>query len=150
MKFEKFIKDKLQKIKKSDLYRKRTILDKNVLDFSSNDYLGLRNNPLTKKKLCESIENLSLGSGASTHVSGYHPIQRELEKFIAEFKQTEDCLVVGSGYLANVGLIPAITTEKDIILSDELNHASIIDGVRLSKAKKFTVSYTHLTLPTKA
>ncbi len=141
MKFESFLKYKLEEIKKSDLYRRRVIIDKSVINFSSNDYLGLKDNSYTKERLCQNINNLSLGSGASTHVSGYHPIQKELEKFLANFKQTESCIVVGSGYLANVGLISAITTEKDIIFSDELNHASIIDGIRLSKAKK--VIYKH-------
>ncbi len=141
MKFETFLKKDLERIKSLNRYRERFILPNNVIDFSSNDYLGLKNNRETKEKLCREINKLSLGSGGSTLISGYHEIQYKLEKFLSQFKETQNCLVVGSGYLANTGLIPAVTTEKDIIFSDELNHASIIDGIRLSKAKK--VIYKH-------
>ncbi len=141
MKFESFLKETLGQIKAESLYRKRLILPEGVINFSSNDYLGLKDEVLTKQKLCEHLKNLSLGSGASTHVSGYISVQEKLEKELTSFKETEDCIVVGSGYLANVGLISSISTEKDIIFSDELNHASIVDGIRLSKAKK--VIYRH-------
>ncbi len=141
MEFEDFLLSELNEIKKLNRFRERIILPQNVIDFSSNDYLGLRNNKSTKEKLCKEIDKLPLGSGGSQLISGYTEIQKKLEKFLSEFKETEDCIVVGSGYLANTGLIQSITTEKDIIFSDELNHASIIDGVRLSKAKK--VIYKH-------
>ncbi len=140
MKFVNFLQKNLEIFEKKHLYRRRKVI-KNLIDFSSNDYLGLKNNEKTKKSLCENIKNLSLGSGASTHISGYTEVQENLEKFLSEFKETESCIVIGSGYMANVGLISALTTEKDIIFSDELNHASIIDGIRLSKAKK--VIYKH-------
>jgi glycine C-acetyltransferase/8-amino-7-oxononanoate synthase len=138
---DEILSKKLQEIKQKNRYRTRPILNENVINFSSNDYLSLRGNPITKQKLIHNIGKLSLGSGASVLVSGYHLIQKELEKFISKFKQTEDCIVVGSGYMANVGLIQAISDEEDIIFSDELNHASIIDGIRISKAKK--VIYKH-------
>jgi len=138
---DEILSKKLQEIKQKNRYRARPILNENVVNFSSNDYLSLRDNPIAKQKLIQNIDKLSLGSGASVLVSGYHLIQRELEKFISEFKQTEDCIVVGSGYMANVGLIQAISDEEDIIFSDELNHASIIDGIRISKAKK--IIYKH-------
>ena len=141
MKFEKFLRNELEKIKELNRYRKRIILPENIIDFSSNDYLGLKDNNTVKNKLCNEINRLSLGSGGSALISGYKKIQKNLEKFLSDFKNTEDCIVVGSGYLANVGLISSITTEKDIIFSDQYNHASIIDGVRLSKAKK--VIYKH-------
>ncbi|WP_457641922.1 aminotransferase class I/II-fold pyridoxal phosphate-dependent enzyme [Persephonella sp.] len=141
MKFTQYLKKQLEGIRKQNLYRERIILSENVIDFSSNDYLGLKDCYQTKKKLCENIENLSVGSGASALVSGYTEIQRELEEFIAKFKESEACIVVGSGYLANTGLIQAISTEEDVIFSDQFNHASIIDGVRLSRAKK--VIYRH-------
>lgn len=143
-KFRNFLENNLRNLKQSGLYRERIILPENIVDFSSNDYLGLKDNPVTKQKLCHNIENLSLGSGASALISGFHPIQKELENFLADFKETESCLVVGSGYTANTGLLQAIATEEDIIFSDQLNHASIIDGIRLSKAKKFI--YNHLDL----
>jgi len=138
---DEILSKKLQEIKQKNRYRIRPILNENVINFSSNDYLSLKDNPITKQKLIQNIDKLSLGSGASVLVSGYHLIQKELEKFISEFKQAEDCIVVGSGYMANVGLIQAISDEEDIIFSDELNHASIIDGIRISKAKK--VIYKH-------
>ncbi|WP_299226585.1 8-amino-7-oxononanoate synthase [Sulfurihydrogenibium sp.] len=138
---DELLSKKLQEIKQKNRYRTRPILNENVINFSSNDYLSLKDNPITKQKLIHNIDKLSLGSGASVLVSGYHLIQKELEKFISEFKQTEDCIVVGSGYMANVGLIQAISDEEDIIFSDELNHASIIDGIRIPKAKK--IIYKH-------
>ncbi len=138
---DEILSKKLQEIKQKNRYRTRPILNENFVNFSSNDYLSLKDNPITKQKLINNIDKLSLGSGASVLVSGYHLIQKELEKFISEFKQTEDCIVVGSGYMANVGLIQAISDEEDIIFSDELNHASIIDGIRISKAKK--IIYKH-------
>jgi glycine C-acetyltransferase/8-amino-7-oxononanoate synthase len=144
MEFKDFLKKSLEDIKSKNLYRQRIVLSKDTVNFSSNDYLGLRDNQKTKEKLLKNIDNLDLGSGASVLVSGYHPVQQELENFIANFKQTESCVVVGSGYMANVGLLQAITNEDDVIFSDELNHASIIDGIRLSKAKK--VIYRHLDL----
>jgi glycine C-acetyltransferase/8-amino-7-oxononanoate synthase len=138
---DEILSKKLQEIKQRNRYRTRPILNENVINFSSNDYLSLKDNPITKQKLIHNIDKLSLGSGASVLVSGYHLIQKELEKFISEFKQTEDCIVVGSGYMANIGLIQAISDEEDIIFSDELNHASIIDGIRISKARK--IIYKH-------
>ncbi|RMA93052.1 aminotransferase class I/II-fold pyridoxal phosphate-dependent enzyme [Hydrogenothermus marinus] len=141
MNFEKFLLNSLKSLEIKELKRNRLILKENIINFSSNDYLGLKDNPITKENLCKNIKNLSLGSGASTHISGYTEIQKKLEEKLSSFKETENCIVVGSGYLANVGLISAITTEKDIIFSDSLNHASIIDGIRLSKAKK--VIYKH-------
>ncbi len=131
-----FVNKELEQIKRNGLYRKRIILDNDVIDFSSNDYLGLKDNPETKEKIKTHLEKLSLGSGASTLISGYYQIQEQLEHEISKLKQTESSLVVGSGYIANTGLIPALSDEDTMIFSDEYNHASIIDGIRLSKAKK--------------
>lgn len=142
--FKRFLDSSLTQQKHIGLYRERILIPEDVIDFSSNDYLGLKDNPSTKQKLCQFIEKLSLGSGASALISGYTQIQRELEDFLAKFKETESCIVVGSGYMANIGLLQAITEPEDIIFSDQLNHASIIDGIRLSKAKK--IIYNHLDL----
>lgn len=142
--FKEFLEKSLEDIKNKHLYRQRLIIPEDFINFSSNDYLGLKDNPITKEKLKENLDKLSLGSGASVLVSGYTQIQKDLEDFIANFKQTESCIIVGSGYMANVGLIQALTGSEDVIFSDELNHASIIDGIRLSKAKK--VIYKHLDL----
>ncbi len=141
MDFLEKLKKELKEIKNKNLYRERVILPEDVIDFSSNDYLGLKDDLETKKTVCENISRLSVGSGASALISGYTQVQKDLEEFIAHFKKTESCLVVGSGYLANTGLLQALATEEDIIFSDQLNHASIIDGIRLSKAKK--IIYRH-------
>jgi glycine C-acetyltransferase/8-amino-7-oxononanoate synthase len=141
MGFNDFLKKELEKIRDNNLYRERIVLDRDIIDFSSNDYLGLKDNQTTKEKLCKRIQDISLGSGASPLISGYTRIQHELEVFLSEIKETESCLIVGSGYLANTGLIQAVTTENDIIFSDRYNHASIIDGIRLSRAEK--VIYRH-------
>jgi len=137
MKFNEYLKNSLNQIKEKNLYRERFILDKNIINFCSNDYLGLKDNEYTKQKLKEFIKDLPVGSGASALVSGYYEIQKNLEQNLSNLKDTESSIVVGTGYMANIGLISAITTEEDIIFSDEYNHASIIDGIRLSKAKKF-------------
>ncbi|RUM58705.1 MAG: 8-amino-7-oxononanoate synthase, partial [Persephonella sp.] len=129
MDFKDYILEELKILKEKFLYRERKVLDKNIIDFSSNDYLGLKDCVKTKEKLKENLINLFLGSGSSTFVSGYFDIQKELEEYLAKFKNTEACFVIGSGYLANIGVIPALANENSSIFSDELNHASIIDGV---------------------
>ena len=144
MRFEDFAKNEIKKLKERFLYRERKVLKENVIDFSSNDYLGLKDCKDTKEKLKKFLNRLSLGSSASPFISGYHSIQKELEEYLAKFKNSESCFVVGSGYLANVGVIPAVATERDAIFSDEFNHASIIDGIRLSKAKRYI--YRHRDL----
>ena len=144
MEFKDYILRELKSLKENFLYRERKVLDKNIIDFSSNDYLGLKDCAKTKEKLKENLKNLPLGSGSSAFVSGYFDIQKELEEYLAKFKNTEACFVIGSGYLANTGVIPALANENSSIFSDELNHASIIDGIRLSKAKRYI--YRHRDL----
>jgi len=109
--------------------------DKDYINFSSNDYLGLSNHPHLVSRCQEALNTFGCGSGASRLLGGGCTLHRELEQDIAQFKKTERALVFNSGYAANTGIIPAITTEQDVIFSDELNHASIIDGCRLSKAQ---------------
>ncbi len=142
MSFIDRIKKEIEELKKRNLYRERTILKEGTIDFSSNDYLGLKNCKRTKEKLCREIEKLSLGSGASALVSGYTEIQNKLENYLSKFKQTEACIIVGSGYMANVGLLQSIVKKQDTVLSDELNHASIIDGIRLTKAEKLIYKHS--------
>jgi 8-amino-7-oxononanoate synthase len=114
------------------------------VNFSSNDYLGLANHPYIINKVKKAIDEYGSGSGASRLLSGGSILHKELEDKTAQFKETESALVFNSGYAANSGIIPAITDKDDMIFSDELNHASIIDGCRLSKAK--TVIYRHKDL----
>src|SRR4030043_1153132 len=114
------------------------------VNFSSNDYLGLANHPYIINKVKKALDEYGSGSGASRLLSGGSLLHKELEDKTAQFKETESALVFNSGYAANSGIIPAITDMDDMIFSDELNHASIIDGCRLSKAK--TVIYRHKDL----
>jgi len=144
MDFSQFLEQQLYQIRKKNLYRERPVLPEGVVNFSSNDYLGLKECIKTKKLLTENMERLSLGSGASPLVSGYHPVQKQLEEELSRIKETESCIVIGSGYLANTGLIQAVATEGSVVFSDQLNHASLIDGIRLSKAKKEI--YRHLDM----
>lgn len=114
----------------------RIILDgKEFINFASNDYLGLANNQEVIEAAIEALKRYGSGSGASRLLSGGSIIHRRLEEKIALFKGSEDSLLFNSGYAANTGVISAIADEGDLIISDELNHASIIDGCRLSKAR---------------
>jgi len=107
-----------------------------LLNFSSNDYLGL-----AEEFDVECLKRWGVGSGASRLVCGSFTVHRELERALAERKRCEDSLLFSTGYMANLGVISTLTSRGDLILSDELNHASIIDGCRLSRAKK--VVYPH-------
>lgn len=108
---------------------------KEVINLSSNNYLGLANHPKVRQAAIEAIEKWGVGAGAVRWIGGTMAIHDELEERLAKFKHTESVLVFTGGFTANSGTIPAVVTEKDVIISDELNHASIIDGVRLSSAK---------------
>ena len=112
-----------------------TVYGKSVLLMCSNDYLGLSHHPALRLAAYQAMERYGFGSGASRLVSGTSALHHELEKRIALFKGTESALLFNSGYAANTGIIPAIATTGDVILSDSLNHASIVDGCRLSTAK---------------
>jgi len=105
-----------------------------LINFSSNDYLGLRNHPDIKHAAIDSIETSGFGSGASRLVSGDHPQMHQLEAELASWKGYESCLMLGSGVLANIGLIQALSDRQTHLFSDKLNHASLVDGARLSGA----------------
>ena len=105
-----------------------------VLLLSSNNYLGLASHPALKTAAREAVEKFGCGAGASRLISGTMELHRALEARLAAFKQTESALVFPSGYHANIGTLSALMSAGDTILSDELNHASIIDGCRLSRA----------------
>ncbi|NWF52460.1 MAG: 8-amino-7-oxononanoate synthase [Nitrospirae bacterium] len=104
------------------------------INFSSNDYLGLSAHPYLIEIVKKAIEEYGYGSSASRLLGGGSILHRELESKIAQLKKTESALLFNSGYLANIGIIPSIADENTVLLSDEFNHASIIDGCRLSKA----------------
>jgi 8-amino-7-oxononanoate synthase len=111
------------------------------INFSSNDYLGLANHPFIIERVKQALDSYGFGAGASRLLGGGSSLHNELETRVAQFKKTESALVFNSGYAANTGIIPSIADEDTLLLSDELNHASIIDGCRLSNAKTFV--YAH-------
>jgi glycine C-acetyltransferase len=106
-----------------------------VINLASNNYLGLCNHPKLREAAIQAIRDYGVGSGAVRTISGTMSIHMELEERIADFKHSEACVVFQSGFAANAGTVSAILTPEDHIVSDELNHASIIDGCRLSRAK---------------
>ena len=112
------------------------ISGKRVLVLCSNNYLNLTNHPLVKKAAIDAIERYGAGSGSVRAIAGTMSPHVELEKALADYKRTEASLAYSTGFAANAGLIPQLAGEGDLIISDELNHGSIIDGVRLSRAER--------------
>ncbi|HET9285014.1 MAG TPA: glycine C-acetyltransferase [Candidatus Angelobacter sp.] len=112
-----------------------TVDGRRVINLASNNYLGLTTHPKLREAAIAATKKYGVGSGAVRTVSGTMSIHMELEEKIARFKKTEACVVFQSGFAANAGTVSAILGKDDFIISDELNHASIIDGARLSKAK---------------
>ena len=111
-----------------------TFDSKQVINLSSNNYLGLNTHRALRKPAADAVRTLGVGSGAVRTIAGTMKIHMELEEQIAQFKNTEACVVFQSGFAANAGTVSAILGKEDLIISDELNHASIIDGCRLSRA----------------
>ena len=109
---------------------------KRVLLLCSNNYLGLADHPGVREAAAHAAMRYGVGAGASRLVSGNMTLHRRLEERLAEFKGTESCLLFGSGYLANMGVISALAREGDVVFSDELNHASIVDGCRLARRRR--------------
>jgi len=152
---ENFLQADLTRLKEAGLYRKLRRVDgdqgatllldgREVINFSSNNYLGLANDPALREAAKEAIDRYGCGAGASRLISGNMTLHEELEEKIAAFKGTQAALVFNSGFQANVSLIPTLVGDGDIIFSDALNHASLIDGCHLSRAK--TVVYPHCDL----
>jgi glycine C-acetyltransferase len=105
-----------------------------VVNLSSNNYLGLTTHPKLKQRALEAIERYGVGTGSVRPIAGTMDLHEELERRLASFKQTEATVVFQSGFTANAGTVSSILTREDVVVSDELNHASIIDGCRLSRA----------------
>jgi glycine C-acetyltransferase len=122
-----------------------TVDGKKVLMFCSNNYLGLSNHPKLKKAAVEAVETHGAGSGSVRPIAGTMDIHVELERRLAWFKDAEASLVYQTGFAANAGLIPQLVGREDLIISDELNHGSIIDGVRLAHAERAV--YRHSDMP---
>lgn len=111
---------------------------KKLISFCCNDYLGLSQNKAVKKEAMDVIEEFGVGAGASRLVTGNHPLYQRLETKLSHLKNTKATLVFGSGYLANIGITPALVGPKDLVVADELIHSSLHGGIRASKAN---VSY---------
>jgi glycine C-acetyltransferase len=147
-----WIVDELSNLKKSGLLTNiRTLSspqgawlvvdDKKVLNFCSNNYLGLANHPLLVESAKAAIDEFGVGPGAVRPIAGTMALHLELERRLAAFKGVEAAITFQSGFNANLAAIPALVSKEDVIYSDELNHASIIDGCRLSRAK--VIRYSH-------
>ena len=117
---------------------------RSVVNLSSNNYLGLANHPRVKQKAIEAIEKYGVGAGSVRTIVGNQDLLETLENLLAEFKQEEAVVCFQSGLTCNLGTIPAIVQPGDLIISDSLNHASIIDGVRLAKADKAVYKHSDM------
>src|SRR5436190_8279208 len=144
---ELYLDEQLDGLKQQGLLRSFRILEgpqgararidgQDVINLSSNNYLGLANHPRLKQAAIDAIEQLGVGSGAVRTIIGTMAIHEELERQLAEFKRTEATLMLQSGFTANAAVLGTILAEGDLVISDELNHASIIDGIRLTKAAR--------------
>ncbi len=140
-----YLGDELSSLKQQNLYRRLRILDdeqkahtsfdgRSVVNLSSNNYLGLTTHPRLRARAMEALNAFGVGSGSVRTIAGTMAIHMELERRLAEFKKVEAVVVFQSGFTANAGTVSAILTKEDVVISDELNHASIIDGCRLSRA----------------
>lgn len=152
---DNFLKENLDDLKSKGLYNEINVLDgangpkisiegKEMINLSSNNYLGFATNERLKRVCIEATEKYGVGAGAVRTINGTLDIHRQLEKKIAEFKHTEAAIAFQSGFNCNMGAISAVMDKNDAILSDELNHASIIDGCRLSKAKIIRVKHSDI------
>lgn len=148
-----WLKKEIQNLKDNNLYNNIptlesavdgtiTIEGKKYLNFCSNNYLGLANNPIIKRATIKAIKKYGVGPAAVRSIAGTNLLHITLEKELAKFKKTEAVITFQGGFIANLAVIPAVVGENDLIFSDELNHASIIDGCKLSKAQ--IIKYSHL------
>jgi glycine C-acetyltransferase len=142
-----YIADEIADLKARHLYRPLRVMSaaqgpvttvdgREVISLSSNDYLGLTHHPRLREAALAAVRDFGVGSGAVRTIAGTMTVHEALESDLAEFKHTEAVLTFQSGFTANSGVIPTLTGEADLIVSDALNHASIIDGMRLSKAPR--------------
>jgi glycine C-acetyltransferase/8-amino-7-oxononanoate synthase len=128
--------EELKKIKEQSLYRSlKQIDEKKHIVFCSNDYLGLSQHPKIKETAAQITQEFGTGAGASRLISGNHLLYSQLEAKIASFKQREAALVFPTGYMANLGALNSLLDGRDTVIMDRLNHASLVDAARLSKAK---------------
>ena len=142
------VREELERLKREGLYISPKVLEapqepvtrvegREVVNLASNNYLGFANHPYLKEKARQYLEKWGAGSGAVRTIAGTFTYHVELEEALARFKGTESALVLQSGFTANQGVLGALLKEGDVVFSDELNHASIIDGIRLCKARRY-------------
>jgi glycine C-acetyltransferase len=140
-----YLSDELDTLKQQGLYRHLRVLEdeqkarttfdhRTVINLSSNNYLGLTTHPRLREAALEATRKLGVGSGSVRSIAGTMEIHMELERRLAAFKNTEAVVVFQSGFAANAGTVAAVLSKDDVVISDALNHASIIDGARLSRA----------------
>ena len=140
-----YLTDEIDSLKQQNLYRRLRVLEdeqkahttfdhRSVVNLSSNNYLGLTTHPRLRQRALEAVEVFGVGTGSVRTIAGTMAMHMELERRLAEFKKVEAVVVFQSGFTANAGTVSAILTKEDVVISDELNHASIIDGCRLSRA----------------
>jgi glycine C-acetyltransferase len=140
-----YLGNELDSLREQKLFRHLRILEdeqkahttvdhRSVVNLSSNNYLGLTTHPRLREKAIKAIEDYGVGTGSVRTIAGTMDIHMELERRLAEFKKVERVVVFQSGFAANAGTVSAVLTKEDVVISDELNHASIIDGCRLSRA----------------
>ena len=143
----RFLDDEIEQLRAKGLYRRlrvveseqksRCVIDgREVITLSSNNYLGLNTHPKLRQAAMDAVERFGAGSGAVRTIAGTMSLHEELEQRLATFKHTEAVLTFQSGFTANTGVIPILAPEGAVIVSDGLNHASIIDGIRLTKAER--------------
>ena len=134
-----------------DEQKARTTVDhKSVVNLSSNNYLGLTTHPRLREAALKAIDEYGVGTGSVRTIAGTMDIHMELERRLADFKNVEKVVVFQSGFTANAGTVSAILTKEDVVISDELNHASIIDGWRTSSRQKRWSSFRAASRPTPA
>src|SRR5215468_6641557 len=140
-----YITDQLNELREKGVAPKLRVLEaeqkpvcvfdgREVINLASNNYLGLTSDRRLRKASIEAVRKLGVGAGAVRTIAGTMKLHMDLEEQIAKFKNVEACVVFQSGFTANAGTVSAVLGKDDLIISDELNHASIIDGARLSKA----------------
>src|SRR4051812_16819255 len=140
-----YLSRELDGLKQQGVYRHLRVLEgeqshqstfdhRQVVNLSSNNYLGLTTHPRLREKALEAVRQLGVGSGSVRSIAGTMDIHMELERRLAAFKKTEAVVVFQSGFSANAGTVAAVLSKEDVVISDALNHASIIDGARLSRA----------------
>ena len=150
-----YLQEELTEMKKQGTFRKLIPLEsdqgskiiingKEVIQLSSNNYLGLTSHPRLREAALNAVENFGAGTGSVRTIAGTFSMHEKLEKKLAKFKHTEAALVFQSGFTTNQGVLSAILTPEDVVISDKLNHASIIDGIRLTKAGRKV--YNHVDM----